>query len=93
MKYNFSFIISGIEPEPSDTSFEATDLPIENSSQEQQQSQEILEDDPACSVGEPQKEIEKPATNEETPQKTVDESSSLSTVQSNHGEFRFVMIL
>ena len=62
MKYNFSFIISGIEPEPSDTSFEATDLPIENSSQEQQQSQEILEDDPACSVGEPQKEIEQQGT-------------------------------
>ena len=81
-------LISGIEPEPSDTSFETTDLQIETSSK-QQQSQEILEDDPACSVGEPQKEIEQPATNEKTPQKTVDESSSVSTVQSNHGEFQF----
>ena len=60
-----------------------------NTSSKQQQSQEILEDDPACSVGEPQKEIEQPATNEKTPQKTVDESSSVSTVQSNHGEFQF----
>ena len=72
----FSFFISGIEPEPCD---EATDLLIETSSQ---QPQLVLEDNPACSVGEPPKEIEKPVE----PQKTVDESSSVPTVQPDQGE-------